>query len=87
MKKPLGAVLGLTAACAACCAILLAVPTILAVAGITSAWLGAHVVGTAIAATAALLFGVALWQRARSKSAAAKKDCGCDVSCEAGGRP
>ena len=54
MKKPLGAVLGLTAACAACCAILLAVPTILAVAGITSAWLGAHVVGTAIAATAAL---------------------------------
>ena len=85
MKKPLAAVLGLTAACAACCAIPLAAPTILAMASVASASLGAELGGIAIAATAALLFGVALWQRARSK-AAAKKACGCDVACETGAR-
>jgi hypothetical protein len=81
MKKPLAAVVGLTAACAACCAIPLAVPTILAVTGLASASLGAGSVGVAIVTAATSLFGVALWQRARRKAAAAKKDCSCDTSC------
>jgi hypothetical protein len=80
--KPLAAVLGLTAACAACCAIPIALPAILAIAGVTSASLGASSVAVAIGAAAVSLFGVAWWQRAKRKAAAANKACSCDTSCD-----
>ena len=81
MKKPSAAVLGVTAACAACCAIPVALPAILAFAGVTSASLGAESAAVAIGAAAASLLAVALWQRVRSKAAAANKACRCDTSC------
>ena len=79
--KPLTTVLGLTAAFAACGAIPIAMPAILAVAGMTSASLGAGSVAAVIGAAAVSLFAVALWQRARRK-AAAKKSYGCDTGCD-----
>ena len=82
--KPLAAVLGLAAACAACCAIPILFPAVLALAGVTAASLGAPTVAAGIVAAAASLLGVALWQRVRRKEAAAKKSCSCETSCEAG---
>ena len=73
--KPFTAVLGLTAACAACCAIPIALPAILAVAGVTSASLGLDSVAVAIGAAATVLFGAALWQRARMVATASSKAC------------
>lgn len=82
MKKPFSAVLGVTAACAACCAIPIALPAILAFAGVTSASLGAGSVAIAIGVAAASLLAVALWERARTKAAVANKACSCDASCD-----
>lgn len=81
--KPLAGVLGLTAACAACCTIPIALPAILAVTGVTSATLGAGSVAVAIGAGATALLGVSLWRRAKRKAANANKACSCDTSCGA----
>lgn len=92
MKKPLLATLGVAGACAACCAIPLAVPLLggLSVAGLVALdWTGlvsvaAAPVGAAIAAT--LLAGGALWWHKRRKATAscaapahgaAPASCGC----------
>lgn len=81
-SKPLAGVLGLTAACAAYCAIPIALPTILAVAGVASASLGGGSVAMAIGAAALALFGVAWWQRTKRTAAALSKACSCDTSCD-----
>lgn len=65
--KPLAAVRGLTAACAACCAIQIMLPAILALAGVTSASLGAGSVGLGMGAAAVFLFAVAFWQQMKAR--------------------
>ena len=82
MKNPLAAVLGLTAACAACCAVPLALPAILAFAGVTSASVGAGYLAAASGGAALSLLGFLLWQRARRKAVGAGKDGGCSTSCD-----
>lgn len=79
--KPFAAVLGLTAACAACCAIPIALPAILAVAGLTSASFGMGSVAVVIGAAATMLFGAALWQRAKMAATAPSKNCGSENGC------
>lgn len=90
MKKPLLATLGVAGACAACCAIPLALPIFagLSAAGLTSFGLGfadlsiGVVVGTAVLAMA-FVAGIGLWLRSRQqpKSCAVgpdlKASCGC----------
>lgn len=87
MKKPFAAVLGVTAACAACCAIPVALPAILALAGVTSASLGAGSVAIAVGAAAASLLAVARWQRVGRNAAAAIKACSRDTSCNVKASP
>jgi hypothetical protein len=62
--KPLLAILGLIAACAACCAIPLAVPMLLALSSVASAFSGFETAAAVMGGVAAIALAVAAWQRA-----------------------
>ena len=84
--KPLTAAAGLTAACIACCAIPLAIPTLLGVAGVASASFGNTSVALITGALAVSLSALAVWQRAKKRAVNAR--CGCGQgACETRNRP
>ena len=91
MNKPAMAIVGLMSACAACCAIPIAVPLLGGISVAALAWLTGHEVAVASAALvlAGLLAGAVRWRRAlqrKSPSAAGPNGtavasrCGCSVS-------
>jgi len=82
-KKSVLALLGIGAACAACCAIPLVVPLLagLGLVGLGGVTLGGAAFGWMAAASAAGMLAVAafyLWRkRAAAQACAADKSCGC----------
>ena len=84
MKKPLFAALGVAGACAACCAIPLALPLLggTAVAALVAAWgldLGTNIDWTVAAIFAAGSAGFLIWSRRRPQAACDKN--GTSTSC------
>ena len=86
MKKPLLGLLGIGAACAACCAIPLALPLLagFGLAGFSLAGLAAPAFGWIAglaAATALLASGIYLWRKRQAAPASCSVDasagCGC----------